>query len=390
LYGPLTSPVLHGAYRSVVHREQTTIFLLDSDQSQSPYVKYVLPLIDTVQAVKCAVASSAAYHIGSRTGDKNRERQGLVLRVKAIGALRDRLAVEEQSAGLGTLVATLMLAQLDVSKHRNDPRSEPMSNELKICSIHPTDFELHLEAARGIIELQGSGPTADAFFEQRLVWLDVMGASTSSRIVKTSAMALHQALNRFSGEARGWGADVFPCPIELFKVIAEGTMLYKSLSAPILLNHSIVDEALRLVDRALAWTPSETDDSSPRLHLEKAYRHSVLLYIAGLYQLMPDHVQDCHNRAEEILRHAKSVPAATAWSYSMSWPLFQAGLHLSAQSVNERAWLTQHFKSTLAENGCCQVSRALDVLHTAWQDKQGVPLSNSVVAGSLKRHLILV
>ena len=173
-----------------------------------------------------------------------------------------------------------------------------------------------------------------------------MGATTSPRAVRTSEKALQAALTRCRNAdgRRQWGTGVFPCPIELFEIIAEGTILCKAQALLLCPDDGITDEAVRLLTRALAW--SHEVAGSPRWHLEEAYRQSIVLYIIGLCQL-DRHFPNCVCLARGIIQNAQSVPEATAWSYSMSWPLFQAGLHLSAQCISERAWLVSHFKATL-------------------------------------------
>ncbi|KAK4579843.1 hypothetical protein LTR86_000044 [Recurvomyces mirabilis] len=332
-------------------------------------------MLTDVFPVRYAVASSAAYHLAARRCDPDLRRRGLALRIKATEALRFRLKQDEQATDFGSLMATLMLAQLD------------------ICVDDPGEFEIHLKAARDIVNIRGSDGTEDSFVEQRLLWLDIMGSTTSRRPPALSARSLRTTIDRLRSapHGRSWRDDCFPCPLELLHIIVEGTLLYKARRESEKPDLDIVAQASKLVDDAKSLVVLLGEAvNQPRSRLELAYGYAVILYISAAFRLEGYCGSEARTMAQKIVQHGRAMPSATAWSYSMSWPLYQAGLYLDRECLPEREWLAKHFKSTLSENGCCQVSRALQILQAIWGNEQNGFVWDSIEAGSRKNYLLLV
>jgi len=51
--------------------------------------------------------------------------------------------------------------------------TSPFADNGEICVSDPGEFEIHLKAARAIVDLKGSDGTEESFIEQRLLWYDV-------------------------------------------------------------------------------------------------------------------------------------------------------------------------------------------------------------------------
>ncbi|KUM61463.1 hypothetical protein ACN42_g5659 [Penicillium freii] len=97
--------------------------------------------------------------------------------------------------------------------------------QLDLCSGDCLEFGTHLKAASEIVKRHGSDGTEQGFFQQRLAWLDIMGSTTSSRMIEKNPEHIKAALNKFkTPSGRGWGFDVFDCPIDLMSVLQ--TLLY--------------------------------------------------------------------------------------------------------------------------------------------------------------------
>jgi len=171
----------------------------------------------------------------------------------------------------------------------------------------------------------------------------------------------------------------------------EGTLLYKAQHDREKADLDVLARALKLVDDAKLMVASLVEVAiQPRSRLELAYGNAIILYLSALFRLEGYCGPESRLMAQGIIQHAKAMPSATAWSYSMSWPLYQAGLYLDEKCLAEREWLASHFKSTLSANGCCQVGRALEVLQAIWRDERDDFVWNSIEAGSQKRFLLLV
>lgn len=90
---------------------------IGSEPGDSPYLRYILPVADTVPSIRYAIAALAASHLGARVGNPDLERRSLTLRLRATELLRSSLQDPSIFTRLETLASTLMLAQLDVGSN---------------------------------------------------------------------------------------------------------------------------------------------------------------------------------------------------------------------------------------------------------------------------------
>lgn len=203
---------------------------------------------------------------------------------------------------------------------------------------------------------------------QRLnsIRLDIMGATTSSRMPHLKPEQIKAALNKFkTPSGRKWGFDVFDCPIDLFEYIADITALHKlhnSLQIP-------PDEALRkaamLGNAVRTWSGSDIlfDQQGDRIEI---WRRGVLLYLVRLFQLS-EGTFDTSDLLEDVFRRAERLSSETNRKFSTSWPLFQAGLCLHQEYPERKQQLRKEFASHFATLGCCNPKLAINVLEQVWR-----------------------
>ncbi|RSL46762.1 hypothetical protein CEP54_013711 [Fusarium duplospermum] len=212
-----------------------------------------------------------------------------------------------------------------------------MLAQLDMCSGDCLEFETHLKAAVGLIQGQNYDGAANRhYFEQRLAWLDMMASTTSARLPNLSTNELKMALGRFSDNGqRRWSYDVFPCPIDLFEILADITMLSKAQIGETSPNQKTMEEAECIKARLAAWKWLE-EDPGPRGHMVEVWRLGVIAYLRRLFPLTGS--PDSADLTSQVLHHAQLIPPATSWSYSLLWPIFQIGVTLGNDAVDERAW----------------------------------------------------
>lgn len=189
--------------------------------------------------------------------------------------------------------------------------------------------------------------------------LDIMGATTSSRMPHWSPEDLTATLNKFrtpSGK-REWGFDVFYCPIDLFEYVANITVLYKS-------EPDAIQRAILLGNNIKRWVC--ICDSDPRRHMVEVWRLGALLYLVRLFRL-PSSIFNTTNLTSSIFHHARAIPSKTSWSYSISWPLFQAGLFLRREHSQIQTWLRNELYKNFCELGCFHQRLAIEALEQTWR-----------------------
>ncbi|KIV82574.1 hypothetical protein PV11_04675 [Exophiala sideris] len=329
-------------------RDISTAFFLGQGPAETPDIRHILPMARSIPSVRCAVAASAACHLANRLEDDQLKRQSLHLRLKATELLRAKLKSEGDLPDLACLASMLLLAQLDV------------------CSGDCVEFGTHLKAASTFIKLRGSDGTERGFIEQRIAWLDIMGATTSSRMPHWSSEDVKATLNKFrTPTGREWGFDVFYCPIDLFEHIADITVLYKLQTDPRDLGQEAIQKAVILGNAVKNWD-AFTDDSGPRHHMVEVWRLGILLYLIRLFQV-PKHIFDTPHLKHSIFRHARGIPSRTSWSYSTPWPLFQAGLLLPQEDNDTKAWLRNELRTNFRSLGCIHQKLAVEALEQVWR-----------------------
>lgn len=297
--------------------------------------------------------------------------------MQATKQLRERLVSVEQKGDLGSLATMLLLAQID------------------ICSGDCTEFETHLKGAMSLVKLRGSDGTDRCFFEQRLVWLDIMGSTTTPRMPHLNSVDVKKALDKFNTTSgREWGYDVFFCPIDLFEYIADITMLYKLQHSSSRSNQDTLNKAIQLGAGVQAWH-SPKYSSGPRFHIVEAWRAGILIYLACLFDL-PDCVFEVPGLVRLTVDHVKAIPSDTPWRNSILWPLFQAGLCLSPGDLGHdvdqfqaRTWIRDELRSTFHRIGCGHPKRALQALEKVWSRSDVERRYNSIMVGILAHRLML-
>lgn len=214
-----------------------------------------------------------------------------------------------------------------------------------------------------------------------------MGATTSSRMPHWSPKDIKTTLNKFrtpSGR-REWGFDVFYCPIDLFEYIADITVLYKSQLVTQEMRQGAIEKAILIGNAVKMWDAST--ESGPRRHMVEVWRLGTLLYLIRLFRL-PNAVFNTKELNGTIFHHARMIPSKTSWSYSTSWPLFQAGLLLPREYNQTKTWLRHELYMNFRTLGCFHQKLAVEALEQVWGSSkdQFYDLSN---ADFPQRKLIL-
>ncbi|KAJ5347047.1 uncharacterized protein N7506_000300 [Penicillium brevicompactum] len=329
-------------------RELSTAFYLGNGPARTPYTQYILPMTKSVPCIRYAVGATASCHIGNRLQDKKLKMQSLQLRLDATQALRQQLRNDIEETDISSIACMVLLAQLD------------------LCSGDCLEFGTHLKAASEIVKRHGSDGTEQGFFQQRLAWLDIMGSTTSSRMIQMNPEHIKAALNKFKNPSgRRWGFDVFDCPIDLFECIADITVLHKVYMSPKISSDVALKEAIILGNAVRTWTGSDIL-SNQRGDMVEIWRRGILLYLARIFQL-PDETFDTSHLLESVFRRAERLSSKTNRKFSTSWPLFQAGLCLDQKSHERKQWLRKEFATHFATLGCCNPKLAIDVLEQFWQ-----------------------
>ncbi|CAG9947207.1 unnamed protein product [Clonostachys rosea f. rosea IK726] len=306
--------------------------------------------------------------MAARNSDEELERKSLYLRVRATHFLRERLNDSSIATDQATLASILMLAQVDM------------------CSGDCIEFETHLQAAVAILRGRHVEQSVNRYyFEQRLVWLDIISSTSSSRAPNFTTIEISTALHRHSSaDGREWSYDVFPCPIDLFEMLVDVTMLYKSHPNR---DHPKESERKRvndLMDRLRKWKSGQMLSGS-RKHMVEAWRFGIMAYLAQLFPTCYNIVQ-MSNLTSQVLHHAKLIPSASSWSYSLLWPIFQVGVALETRQLQEKDWIRSRLKLAYEAVGCRHFRNAADTLELAWEKRiQGGFVAN----GTYERTIML-
>lgn len=196
-----------------------------------------------------------------------------------------------------------------------------------------------------------------------------MDATTNPRMPHLATEDIKRILNKFKtplGE-RVWGLDVFYCPIDLFEHLADVLVLYQSQSNDQEMSQDAVHRATCIGKSVEDWAASA--DSEYRRHMDEVWKIGILLYLIRLFRL-PDDVFDTTHLSNSIFYHARSIPSKSSWSYSTSWPLFQAGLLLPREANHTKTWLRNELYKNFSALGCFHQKLAVEALEEAWQSDQ--------------------
>ncbi|RTE71987.1 hypothetical protein BHE90_013612 [Fusarium euwallaceae] len=242
-----------------------------------------------------------------------------------------------------------------------------MLAQLDMCSGDCLEFETHLKAAVDLIRGQNYDHAPNRhYFEQRLAWLGMMASTTSTRLPNLSTKELKAALGRFSDNGqRRWSYDVFPCPIDLFEILADITMLSKAQPDATSPSRETIEEADCIKARLAEWKWLDKD-SGPRGHMIEVWRLGIMAYLKRLFPFTDS--SDAADLTSQVLHHAQLIPPATSWSYSLLWPIFQIGVTLGNDAVDERVWVEKRLNIALEAVGCRHFSNALETLRFVWDN----------------------
>lgn len=196
--------------------------------------------------------------------------------------------------------------------------------------------------------------------------LDIMGATTSSRMPYLKPENVKASLDRFkTPSGRKWGFDVFDCPIDLFEYIADIAVLHKLHISSRIPSDEALREAIVIGNAARTWNGSDIL-SDQRRDMVEIWRRGVLLYLVRIFQLSEE-TFNISELLEDVFGRAKRLSSERNRKFSTSWPLFQAGLYLHQNSHGRKQWLRKEFSSHFATLGCCNPKLAIDVLEQIWQ-----------------------
>lgn len=205
----------------------------------------------------------------------------------------------------------------------------------------------------------------------------MMASTTSARLPNLSAAELKTALGRCSNHGqRQWSYDVFPCPIDLFEILADITMLYKAQVGVASPSEEPLEEVDCIKRRLAAWEwPGET--SGPRKHMVKVWCLGIMAYLGRLFP--STNSSGAADLTSQVLYHAGLIPPASSWSYSLLWPIFQIGVTLGNEALDDRAWVEKRLNIALEAVGCRHFSNALETLRFVWDsDVPYDPLTTSM------------
>ncbi|KAJ9634986.1 hypothetical protein H2204_005941 [Knufia peltigerae] len=170
-----------------------------------------------------------------------------------------------------------------------------------------------------------------------------------------------------------WGFDVFYCPVDLFDYLADITFLCKVQPDSKNISQEVIEQAMLFGKAIDQWDAS--DYSGPRLDIVEVWRLGILLYLIRLFQL-PEGSLNTTNLVSSIFQYARTIPPRTSWGYSMSWPLFQAGLLLPVEDAQNKTWLRSMLYNNFYTLGCLHQKLAVEALEQVWKSGKDCVLSD--------------
>jgi hypothetical protein len=193
--------------------------------------------------------------------------------------------------------------------------------------------------------------------------LDVISSTTSTELPNFTIEELKTSLGRFcNANKREWSYDVFPCPIDLFEMLLDITMLYKTR----LDGTSQLKQAEYIMSRLVNWK-NPANGSDFRQHMLEVWRFGIMAYLGRLFP-SADNLTDAEARTTQALHCADLIPPATSWSYSLLWPIFQLGAVLDTEALDAKAWIRKRLNLAFEAAGCRHFSNALETLESIWAD----------------------
>ncbi|KPI36552.1 uncharacterized protein AB675_4375 [Cyphellophora attinorum] len=201
---------------------------------------------------------------------------------------------------MGSLAAMLVLAQLDM------------------CTGHCTEFDIHLRAARDLMRLYWERPAQIGFVEQRLIWLDLMSSTTSSR---RPAFDLEETIEYLTRAGLQKSPSLaFPCSSEIFVTLASAIHYHKSHVGS---NDDKAASLLKAYEfcRTLRYYVVPQTVSQKEKSLTECYRNGALLFINGLFE-RPSRSEETKEAIDIILRHVDALTSIDPKQNFLLWPLY--------------------------------------------------------------------
>jgi len=131
------------------------------------------------------------------------------------------------------------------------------------------------------------------------------------------------------------------------------------------------------------WPHARKSPGEPREHMIEAWRLGIWAYLVRLFPpINRDSTSTGRSTARMILHHAKCIPLATSYSYSVLWPVFQVAVSLDETAIEEKAWVRRYLRRSLEVVGCRHFNNALDLLEKVWENGEMTGLSDMGTFGS--------
>ncbi len=166
------------------------------------------------------------------------------------------------------------------------------------------------------------------------------------------------------------------CPPEILQIILAASQLSYEKDACTDLSLSAADEALQLINEALAfdinaWAshlqslPHITDIES-RVHIASAHRSAACLYILQALPLIRSVGSvDADFLVDDILGHLAAVGEGDTFFKATSWPTFIAGAE--TRNAEKRTWALTRLLSIWKHCRWGYIFTAIEMLKAAWQ-----------------------
>lgn len=317
---------------------------VDNNAPRNPYREYIHPLAIQRPQLLYACGALSAIHFSTTQSNQSFYGEALRLRGKALRRLREYFWSDESAKEEGNLAAILMLTLCDLA-----------------IGAH-SNFTGHFSAAKKLIDLRGGQRTPNSFVEQYISWLDIMSAASTSR----KPVFTLEDLNGLGSNSQSWSYDVFPCPPDLFAILAEIVEYSKSpdfLVADELTRHGIYDGFREKIMNC----PPHNERGAHWLSLTESYRFGILLYTGRLYNITIDE-DELNWLVSSLFYSAKSTPVFTGWADQLLWPLFHVGLEI--RDSRRQEWIRCRFSEMQTSGGFRNVSMALEVLEKVWRGEE--------------------
>jgi hypothetical protein len=194
-----------------------------------------------------------------------------------------------------------------------------------------------------------------------------MGSTTSERPLNFTTVEIKTALGRFEAKGRKvWSYDTFSCHIDLFEMLVDIVVLHKTRPGSGSPDEETLGQTTLIMRQLRDWQPPESS-SGPREHLLEAWRFGVMAYLLRLFPSEQYSVK-AQDLAKQALGQARLTSPTSTWGYSTLWPIFQVGVTLKDEDVEEKDQIRSRLRVALETVGCHHFSNALETLEHVWEN----------------------